>query len=410
MYKKLCYVLLLYILVLILPSCSTSERLTKSQKKYIPSNSTPIKVLLAEHGFNLSYVVESPLVLCKNEKAIAVVKNRNTLKFSVSGKNLKLKIADSAFEATYFQLKPVEEDNSIFYNGKSYRGILKVVRDGNTVKVINQLPLEDYLKGVVPAEMPTGRDDSYFEALKAFAICARTYALNRLKSNSEVFDIYLDTRDQAYGGAGAEKESASRAVDETDGMILTYDNKPARVYYHSSCGGHTENVKFVFGLKNVPYLEGVEDGDPPNCSMASNFTWEEKYPEDVFIERLKVLTFIGDKKFSLKAVKIKSKDGSDRVSELDITLLTDNDEEKIIKLEGSKIRTVIRTADNNDILRSTVFDISIDENKTVIITGKGYGHGVGLCQWGAIHQSVEGRNYKDILSFYFPGTEVSRLK
>jgi stage II sporulation protein D len=410
MYKILCYVLLLYLFILIFPSCSTTGRLTNTQKKYIPSNSTPIKVLLAENGFNLSYTVESPLILCKNSKAIAVVKNRNTLIFSVSGKNLKLKIADSVFEAAYFQLEPAEENNSIFYNRKSYRGILKVVKDGNSVKVINQLPLEDYLKGVVPAEMPSGRDESYFEALKAFAICARTYALNRLKSKSEVFDIYLDTRDQAYGGAGAEKELTSRAVDETNGMILTYDNKPARVYYHSSCGGHTENVKFVFGLKNVPYLEGVEDGDPPNCSIASNFTWEEKYPENVFIERLKALTFIGDKNFSLKDVKINSKDESGRVSELDITLITDNDEEKIIKLESSKIRTVIRTADNNDILKSTVFDISIDENKTVIITGKGYGHGVGLCQWGAIHQSVEGRSYKDILSFYFPGTEVKRPK
>ena len=277
------------------------------------------------------------------------------------------------------------------------------MKDGNTIRVINQLPLEDYLKGVVPAEMPSGKDGSYFEALKAFAICARTYAINRLDNNNGVFDIYLDTRDQVYGGASAEKELASRAVDETIGMILTYNNKPAKVYYHSSCGGHTENVKYVFGLKNIPYLQGVEDGDPPNCSIASHFSWEEKYPENVFIERLRALTFIGNKNFSLKDVEIKSRDESGRVSLLEITLLSDDNDEKIIRLEGNKIRSTIRTADNSDILRSTMFDVSMDADKTVTITGKGYGHGVGLCQWGAIHQSIEGKDYKDILSFYFPG-------
>ena len=410
MYKKLCYVFLLYFIILILPSCSTTTRLAETKKEYIPSNSAPIKVLLNEQGFNLSYTVESPLILYKNEKIIAIVKSRNVLSFSITGNSLKLKIADSIFDAAYFQLKPAEEENPISYKGRSYRGILKVVKEGNTIRVVNQLPLEDYLKGVVPAEMPTGRDDSYFEALKAFAICARTYAINRLKSNNEVFDIYLDMRDQAYGGAGAEKELASRAVNETFGRILKYNDKPAKVYYHSSCGGHTENVKYVFGLKSIPYLQGVEDGDPPNCSIASNFSWEEKYPENVFIERLRTSTFIGDKNFSLKDVKIKDTDESGRVTLLEITLLSNDGEEKIIKLEGNKIRSIIRTADNNNILRSTMFNISIDGDKTVIITGKGYGHGVGLCQWGAIHQSVEGKSYKDILSFYFPGTEVGRLK
>jgi stage II sporulation protein D len=410
MNKKFCYALLLSLIVLILPSCSTTTRLTKPYKKYIPSNSASIKVLLHDQGFNLSCTVESPVILYKNEKAIAIVKNRNVLNFSISGKNIKLKISDSIFEAAYFLLKPAEGENSISYRGRDYRGIIKFVKDGNTIRVVNQLPLEDYLKGVVPAEMPTGRDGSYFEALKAFAICARTYALSRLKSNNGVFDIYLDTRDQAYGGADAEKELSDRAVDETDGLILEYNNKPAKVFYHSSCGGHTEDAKYIFGLKNIPYLEGVEDGDPPNCSIATNFLWEEKYPENVFLDRLSALAFVGNKNYSLKDIKIKSRDESGRVSLLEVTLLSNDNDEKIIKLEGNKIRSVIRTANNADILRSTVFDISLNDDKIVTITGKGYGHGVGLCQWGAIHQSVEGKSYKKILSFYFPGTDISRLK
>jgi stage II sporulation protein D len=410
MYKKLCYPILLCLTLLILSSCSTTSRLAKAPKKYTPSNSAPIKVLLNEQGFGISYTVENPVILCKNDKAVAIVKNRNILSFSINGKSLKLKIADSIFDAAYFLLKPAEEGSTVSYKGKSYRGILKIAKEGNTIRIINQLPLEDYLKGVIPAEMPTGRDDSYYEALKAFTICARTYAINKLSGNNGVFDIYLDTRDQVYGGADTEKELASRAVDETTGQVLTYNDKPAKVFYHASCGGHTENVKYVFGLKSIPYLAGVEDGDPPNCSIASNFSWEEKYPEKIFIERLRNLTFIGDKNFSLKDVKVKSRDESGRVNLLEITLLSSDDDEKIIKLEGNKIRSIIRTANNSDILKSIMFSISMDDDKTVTIAGKGNGHGVGLCQWGAIHQSVEGRNYKSILSFYFPGTEVSKLK
>jgi stage II sporulation protein D len=362
-----------------------------------------------DQGFNLAYTVDSPVILYSKEKAIAVVKNGNILGLSISGKNLKLKIADSIFEANYFQLKPVEEGSTVSFKGKSYNGILKIIKDGNSIKLLNLLPLEDYLKSVVSAEMPVGKDNSYFEALKAFSICARTYAVTRLNGNNGVYDVYLDTRDQAYGAADMIKEPAANAVDETAGIILTYNDKPATVFYHASCGGHTENVKYVFGKNSIPYLEGVEDGDPPNCSIASNFSWEEKYPENVFVERLRTLTFIGNKDFTLKDANIKSRDESGRVKLLEITL-SSNDNEKTIKLEGNKIRSIIRTANSNDILKSTLFDISVDSAKTVTITGKGNGHGVGLCQWGAIHQSVEGKNYKDILSFYFPGTEVSRVK
>jgi stage II sporulation protein D len=369
-----------------------------------------IKVLLNEKGFNLSYKVENPVILYRADKALAIVKNRNTLNFSVEGKGLILKIADSIFEAAYFQIKPVDEENPVSYNGKSYRGILKVVKNGNTIRIINQLPLEDYLKGVVPAEMPAGKNDSYLDALKAFAICARSYAINKMNSKNEVFDIYPDSRDQVYGGEDAELDMASRAVDETSGMILTYGGKIAKVFFHASCGGHTENAKYVFGPKNIPYLEGVQDGDPPNCSIAANFLWEEKYTENVFIERLKAFTFTGDNDFSLKDVEVKDRDESGRVSLLVITLLSIDGVEKIIDLEGSKIRSTIRTADNSAILKSTMFNVSVDDNKTVTISGRGNGHGVGLCQWGAIHQSIEGQSYKDILSFYFPGTELNRVK
>ncbi|MCL5029578.1 MAG: SpoIID/LytB domain-containing protein [Bacteroidetes bacterium] len=410
MLKIFQYTFIVFLSIMFLNGCSTSRRFAKKEKFYTPSNSLPIKVLLGNQSNYFTYLVESPLILYQDNKAIALVKNGNRLNFSINGGgSLNLVIADKSFHSNYFELKPASKESTIYYKGRRYYGFLIVKPDRNSVRIINRIPLEDYLKGVVPTEMPVGQGDDYLEALKAFAICARTYAINRMDKNNSYFDVYVDTRDQVYGGAGYEKELSDRAVDETNGLILTYDDNPAKVYYHSSCGGHTENAKLVFGVKDAPYLDGVKDGDPPNCSGAPNFKWEEKYNDNVFIQRLIAAGLTSNKNYSLKNVEVKSRDESGRVNDLEITLASENNNEKIIHINGNRIRSVIRTSDNSNILKSTLFNISFDGN-IVTISGKGYGHGVGLCQWGAIHQSIEGKSYKSILSFYFPGTEVRKLK
>ncbi len=392
---------------LLIAGCSSSRRFSNRIKNYVPSNSAPINVLLSD--YNSSITIESPVILYEEERAVALVKDGNRLNFSVDGSSMNLNIAGKEFNAAFFELKPAEDEKTISYKGRKYFGILKIISDGNTIRVINRLPLEDYLKGVVPAEMPMGRGESYFQALKAFAICARTYAIDRMKDNNSLFDVYVDTRDQVYGGAGYERELANRAVDETAGMILTYNGSPAIVYYHSSCGGHTEDAEKVFGV-NVPYLKGVNDGDPPNCSIAPNFEWTEKYPEQVFVERLISAGLISSGIYSLQNIKVESRDNSGRVSELLVSLSNNNGDDKEVHISGGSIRSAIKTASGKSLLRSTMFDVYMNSEKTVIINGKGYGHGVGLCQWGAINQSINGRDYKQILSFYFPGTEVSTLK
>ena len=414
-YSKLMLKIFQYTFIIILSvmfyyGCSTSRRFEKKEKFFTTSNSLPIKVLLGDQSNYYSYLVDSQIILYKDDKAIAIVKNGNRLNFSISGEDiLNLTIADKSFRSKYFELKSATKEKTISYRGRNYFGFLIIKPDGNSVRIINRIPLEDYLKGVVPAEMPVGQGDSYLEALKAFAICARTYAINRMDNNNSYFDVYLDTRDQVYGGAEYEKKLSNLAVDETEGMILTYEGNPAKVYYHSSCGGHTENAKLVFGVKDAPYLDGVKDGDPSNCSDAPNFKWEEKFEANIFVQRLITAGLIANKNYSLKNIEVIKRDESGRVSDLEIILNSENSDDKILHINGNRIRSVIRTSDNSNILRSTLFSVSFD-GSIVTIKGKGYGHGVGLCQWGAIHQSVEGKSYKSILSFYFPGTEVSRLK
>ncbi len=394
--------------LLLISGCATSGRISKSNTnpKYISKENDFIRVLLDNRNSEMTFAIQSPVVLYEENSPIAIIKRGNIVKISGNGNSLRLNISDKNFESKYFQLKPDNDIGVIEFKNHKYSGIIKLICNGNSISALNEVSLEDYIRGVIPAEMPTGKGIEYLEALKAFAICARTYAVSRL-NKSHTFDVYLDTRDQVYDGFRKSSYIINRAVDETKGMILTYDSQPATVFYSASCGGHTSNVKDVFSGNNEPYLQGVEDGDPPNCSIAPNFNWTETYSSQEFISRLKSAGYLGEGNYTLQNVSVESRNSSGRVEELLIILSTDTGEKKI-DIPGNKIRTAIHNLENGNILRSTMFEISFNGNQ-VIIRGKGNGHGVGLCQWGAISQSIKGRDYRQILSFYFPGTTIGKI-
>jgi stage II sporulation protein D len=258
-------------------------------------------------------------------------------------------------------------------------------------------------------EMPIGKGKENYAALKAFSICIRTYASNKINENKEFFDIYSDTRDQVYGGVEGETEYTNGIVDETKGQLLVYEDQPAIIFYHSTCGGFTENVENVFTKKNIPYLKGVEDDNDAYCKISPRYEWIEKYSESIFIARLYKSKLIESKKYKLSDVKIKSRFNSGRVNELDIIVNNGEEIQKTIFLLSNQIRSIIRSSDDKSILKSTLFNINLDNENNVVITGKGKGHGVGLCQWGAIGQSKKGKDYKEILNHYFPGTNIKSI-
>jgi stage II sporulation protein D len=156
-------------------------------------------------------------------------------------------------------------------------------------------------------------------------------------------------------------------------------------------------------------LIGVEDGDEAYCKISPRYEWTEKYTESIFIERLYKAKLIESKKYKLSDVKVKSRFNSGRVNELDIIVNNGEEIQKTIFLLGNQIRSIIRSSDDKSILRSTLFNIYLDDENNIIITGKGNGHGVGLCQWGAIGQSKKGKDYKEILNHYFPGTNIKSI-
>ncbi len=389
--------------------CSVSGRYSEKERTSISIKEKSIRVQLIEETNSVSLNLKTPILVAdRNNRKIALIHFGNRLRFIAFDGGLMLRIQDKKYESKYFELIPGNNKNKITLNDRDYEGRIKIYNTGDNIQVINTLPIEEYLRGVVPAEMPVGNGDDNFSALKAFAICARTYAIMKINEDKPNYDVYADTRDQVYSGLKVENKKANMAINETKGMVLTYRDKPAIIFYHASCGGHTEKASDVFNVPDLPYLKGVKDGDPPNCSIAPNFSWQEIYTRPQFIQRLINSKLLSDESYTLTRVKILNRFSSGRVDNLEVTLRNSKDEIKTVIIHGNNIRNVIRTSDNKNILRSTMFDIRTDTNNNVIINGKGNGHGVGLCQWGAINLSRHGKSYKDILNFYFPGTKIMR--
>jgi stage II sporulation protein D len=201
-------------------------------------------------------------------------------------------------------------------------------------------------------------------------------------NGGSLYHIASSVLHQVYKGNSSDVRIAY-AVAQTEGQILTFNGKPIEAFYHSTCGGKTENPEDVFG-KSYPYLKSVES----DCSISPYWTWQRKVP---LAEIETALNISG-----IKAISIHSSTPAERVKQL-----------KITSDSGTTVinATDFRKALGWSRLPSTKFNLSI-ENDSILFEGKGYGHGVGLCQWSALKMALEGKNYKEILSFFYPGTII----
>ncbi len=398
--------LILFFALLFLAGCTVTRRFGREEKTAAKSNAREVRVLLQTADKSIRFSISGGNLY---DAAGAYVSKLSGNILSAESDVDEVLLSESGKKVTgrYFTMRPSAGSRTLKVDGKFYRGGAVLSSHNGTLYLVNTVPLEEYLKSVVPSEMPLGSGRKYFEALKAFAVCARTYAINRIAEAKDKFDFYPDVRDQVYNGAGEEKKLSNEAVDATNGMIVTYNGKPAEVFYSASCGGHTADASDVFSVKELPYLKGVKDGEKPNCSIAPGFNWKQKFPPGKLIDLMKSAGYLGSGTFKLENAEIESRYPSGRVKDLRFYFLQEQGREKTVDLIGNKIRYVLKPDGENRILKSTLFDLSVNGGG-ITFTGKGSGHGVGLCQWGAIRQSIEGRSYKHILSFYFPGTEVGR--
>jgi len=300
------------------------------------------------------------------------------------------------------------ENELINLEKKNYRGRLRVSIQKGKLLIINSVSIEDYLKGVVPYEIGT-LDSEAVEALKAQAVAARTYAYRHFGSRaSQGFDVYADVKDQVYNGASGEVALTNTAVDATVGEVLTFDGTFIEAYYHSTCGGYTENLE-TWGQRGLPYLQSKPDFRPDGkawCNESSYSHWKWIYTEKEFPELLR------KNAADAKADKIPNFTKINEITILDRlpggrvkTLLVETNK-GTIKVKNDRTRWLFKRG--TKILPSSNFEISKERDHWVI-KGRGFGHGVGMCQMGVRARARAGQTYQEILSHYYPGTSLERL-
>lgn len=300
-------------------------------------------------------------------------------------------------------------------NGRDYRGWLELSpAAGGGVTVVNVVPLELYLQGVVGAEMGV-RPDADREALAAQAIVSRTYAMrNRGRRAAQGYDYQSGVGDQVYAGVGMENPAATRAVRETAGLIVTFEGQPIDAFFFSTCGGRTERGTEVFRQADRPYLQSVSDLAPDGtayCSISPRFQWREEFSGEALRQALRqylpaTMGVPAARVTRVRDVRVEGRTVSGRVRALSIEL-----PDGFVSIPGPQVRQVLRQP-LADILRSTLFTVSETRSggqvTRLIVNGSGAGHGVGFCQWGAVGRARAGQTREQIVAAYFPGTGIER--
>lgn len=305
----------------------------------------------------------------------------------------------------------------VLIGGQPYRGgaLIRSSAPGR-VTAINVLELEEYLLGVVPLEIGA-RPVAELEAVKAQAVAARTYAVGHLGGReARGFDFFATVADQVYGGFAKEDPVTSRAVRETRGEIVSYDGLPILAYYHSTCGGRTASIEEVWQHRApVPYLKSVSDeieGQKGRyyCESSNRFRWTVSWTGEQLREILaNGLTARrgGNAVRRVEDVHVTGRTRSGRVEAIEIR--TDGG---TYRIQGDSIRWILKPPANTG-LNSTLFVLDQEkrggEVRSLQAKGGGWGHGIGMCQMGAIGRARAGQRYDEILTTYYRGTKVIRL-
>jgi stage II sporulation protein D len=269
-------------------------------------------------------------------------------------------------------------------------GLVHIVRKGKGFLVINQADLEEYVKGVVPGEV---NSSWHPEMLKAQAVAARTYALyQQMLSAARDYDVVATVQDQVYKGKNGIDAAVLRAVDETRGLVLTYQNAPIYAAFSSTAAGLTEDAVNVWS-KDYPYLKGVEC---PFDLESPFYHWTTSFRLDKLEQSLRQQGFAVGTIASMEPLSY-SRGG--RVAKLRVV----HSEGELI-LRGEDLRKAV----GYSIVPSTQFTIdSIGQD--IVLSGYGAGHAVGMCQWGAKELAELGYPFSTILAYYYPGTELQDM-
>jgi len=275
-------------------------------------------------------------------------------------------------------------DDGFDWEGRGYRGTVRLIADGGRVRVVNVLDLEAYLRGVVPAEMQAAWPA---EALKAQAVAARTYTLLHLDPSRD-YDVCATIDCQVYRGREVEHPASDAAIAATAGEVLTYGGVFARTYYHADSGGVIASSAEVWGSE-IPYLQAFQDV----ASGGPHASWSTRLDPNRMAAQLAAL---GVRIGTPQRLVVLETSSSGRVVRAEVIGSGGR-----AVLDGVRLRTQLRAWG----LKSTRFVMTGD----LTVRGQGWGHGVGMSQYGARALALAGYGYGQILGFYYPETRLQRL-
>jgi len=310
-------------------------------------------------------------------------------------------------------------DNAFVTIGdRRYRGDVVIRTAGpGRLSAINVLEMEHYLLGVVGFEIGH-LPPSQIEAVKAQAIAARTYSVGGMGSRNALgFDFYPTVADQVYGGTSGEDSIVTRAVLETRGQILTHDGQPILAYYSSTCGGHTADVDESWPWRPPqPYLKGRPDTDKNGdayCKTSRRFRWTQTWSGDSLRAVLSrtLAERLHNPSFKVNRVEDVRLDGKTRSGRAEAVVVSADGVD--YRVRADSIRWLLRPGKDVILNSSMLFEVDAQKSNGEVsnleVKGGGWGHGIGMCQVGAINRAAAGQSYRDILSAYYTDTQVQKL-
>lgn len=310
-------------------------------------------------------------------------------KAKISVTNGGITIGNKRYDTSELRIAS-RQDGDVELNNLRYRGEIRILQQGNNkFSVIEEIDLESFIAGVLGSEMPQTWNE---DALRAQAVTARTYAMYKKKIRRD--EIYhLEMIELAYRGMAGETPRLNKIIRETNGVVMIYNWNIFPAYFHSTCGGHTEDIHHVFGKDSIPPLTGVVCN---YCNNSKHSSWSRDISKSDIEKKLREANICVS---NISAVKVINPGAGNHGSRVEIASLNGNKE-----MNANDFRLLV----GPNILLSTAFN-SRSNGKCITFSGRGWGHGVGLCQYGAQAMAEKGSPWTAILKYYYPEIELVRI-
>lgn len=345
---------------------------------------TAIRVLLdcCARTIELRYLTGPVEIVANSRVVITHRSGRLRMRWHSAGRTF---VNDTAVHAALLQIKPSFAMTSFQVRAQAYRGSLDIHPTDHGMMIINRVGLEDYLSGILAGEMSAQWE---LEALKAQAVASRSFAHYKiLYPRSSYYDVVAGTQDQVYVGTGIENERILKAVRETSGLRLWQNGSPFSTHFHSRCGGKTKSAAQVWSHSKAP-----------PASVSCEYCQTHKNHWKAEVSRQQLFNAFGISPLSHDSFALladRDKDG--HVRSLTVRLV-----DNTATLASDRLRALLGYTR----IKSAFFDVKIARDNMTVFEGNGNGHGVGMCQWGARHLAKLGKTFREILVYYYPGSEV----